>query len=146
MTPLRSKRTNRLRTEPPAKSANGGFPEAGLIAIRPTSAALKLESGDRNVAALLRLSTTRMELDMKTLKAFGVAALLASVSTATPSIAQEVITNPGKCAQYYPNANCSNYGPGNPYRGPYSYQRGWRNGYAWAPSYGWRRHHHSYWR
>jgi hypothetical protein len=29
--------------------------------------------------------------------------------------AQHVITNPGKCAQFYPNANCQNYGRGNPY-------------------------------
>jgi uncharacterized membrane protein len=57
------------------------------------------------------------------------AALLAA-AVASPAIAQEVIENPGKCAQYYPNANCSNYGPGNPYRGSYSYQNGWRNGYA----------------
>ncbi len=84
---------------------------------------------------------------MNTLKAFGIAALLAAVTAATPAIAQEVIPNPGKCTQYYPNANCSNYGPGNPYRGPYSYQRGWRNGYAWygAPSHRWR-HHYRAWR
>jgi hypothetical protein len=77
------------------------------------------------------------------MKAFGVAALLVAASAATPVIAQEVITNPGRCAQFYPNANCQNYGPGNPYRGPQSYQGGWRNGYAWdaAPSYRWRRHH-----
>ena len=66
---------------------------------------------------------------------------------AVPATAQEVITNPGKCAQYYPNANCLNYGPGNPYRGPYSYQSrlGWRDGYAMAhPHY--RRHHRQDWR
>jgi len=84
---------------------------------------------------------------MTKLKAFGVAALLVAASVTTPVIAQEVITNPGKCAQYYPNANCQNYGPGNPYRGGYgySYQGGWRNGYAWdaAPAYR-RRHHHYY--
>ena len=36
-------------------------------------------------------------------------------------MAQEVIYNPGYCAQFYPNANCQNKGPGNPYTG--SYQR-----------------------
>lgn len=51
---------------------------------------------------------------------FGVAALVAS-ALASPAVAQEVIYNPGKCAQYYPNANCQNYGPGNPYTN--SYQR-----------------------
>ncbi len=80
---------------------------------------------------------------MNTLKAFGVSALLVA-GTAAPAAAQEVITNPGKCAQYYPNANCQNYGPGNPYRGGYGYHRGWRNGYAFAPAYGWRRYHHAW--
>jgi hypothetical protein len=49
---------------------------------------------------------------------FGAAALVAS-ALAGPAMAQEVILNPGKCAQYYPNANCQNYGPGNPYRNDY---------------------------
>jgi hypothetical protein len=89
----------------------------------------------------------RMESEMNTVKAFGIAAVLAAASAATPVIAQEVITNPGKCAQYYPNANCSNYGPGNPYRGGYAYQYGWRNGYAFdaAPVYR-RRGHYRYYR
>ena len=34
---------------------------------------------------------------------------------ATPAMAQEVIYEPGYCAFYYPNANCQNKGPGNPY-------------------------------
>ena len=46
------------------------------------------------------------------------AAIFAS-ALASPAMAQEVITNPGKCAQYYPNANCQNLGPGNPYTGGY---------------------------
>jgi hypothetical protein len=48
----------------------------------------------------------------------GAAALL-SLTAATPSIAQEVIYNPGFCAQQYPNANCQNKGPNNPYTGDY---------------------------
>jgi len=48
------------------------------------------------------------------------AAIFAS-ALAGPAIAQEVITNPGKCPQYSPNASCQNLGPGNPYTG--SYQR-----------------------
>ena len=28
--------------------------------------------------------------------------------------AQAAVEDPGYCAQYYPNANCQNYGPGNP--------------------------------
>ena len=49
------------------------------------------------------------------------AAILAS-ALAGPAMAQEVIYNPGKCAQYYPNANCQNYGQGNPYENRYQGQ------------------------
>src|ERR1700736_4100170 len=51
----------------------------------------------------------------------GAAALVAS-ALATPAMAQEVIYNPGYCAQFYPNANCQNKGPGNPYTGGYQRQ------------------------
>ena len=46
------------------------------------------------------------------------AAILAS-ALASPAMAQQVIYNPGYCAQFYPNANCQNKGPGNPYTGGY---------------------------
>ena len=46
------------------------------------------------------------------------AAILAS-ALASPAMAQEVISEPGYCAQFYPNANCQNKGPGNPYTGSY---------------------------
>jgi hypothetical protein len=36
---------------------------------------------------------------------------------AMPAMAQAVIYEPGYCAFYYPNANCQNKGPGNPYTG-----------------------------
>ena len=49
------------------------------------------------------------------------AAILAS-ALASPAMAQQVIYNPGYCAQFYPNANCQNKGPGSPYYGD-SYQR-----------------------
>jgi hypothetical protein len=42
------------------------------------------------------------------------AALLAA-ALAAPAGAQQVISEPGYCAQFYPNANCQNKGPGNPY-------------------------------
>jgi len=57
------------------------------------------------------------------------AAVLASV-VATPVLAQAVICDPGFCAQYYPNANCQNQGPGNPYTDP-NWRRdggGWNTG------------------
>ena len=76
---------------------------------------------------------------MTKFKILGAAAILAS-ALASPAMAQEVIYNPGYCAQFYPNANCQNKGPGNPYTGNYQrqsayrdhgyrYERGWRNSY-----------------
>ena len=65
------------------------------------------------------------------------AAILAS-ALAGPAMAQQVIYNPGYCAQFYPNANCQNRGPGNPYTGSYQRQayrdqayqdRTWRDSY-----------------
>jgi hypothetical protein len=43
-------------------------------------------------------------------KILATAAILAS-ALASPAMAQEVIYNPGYCAQFYPNANCQNRGP-----------------------------------
>ena len=43
------------------------------------------------------------------------AAAIAAAGFATPVLAQAVIEDPGYCAQFYPNANCQNFGPGNPY-------------------------------
>jgi hypothetical protein len=54
-----------------------------------------------------------------------IAAALLSV-VASPVSAQHVIYNPGWCAQFYPNANCQNYGPGNPYT-----SWGWRRAHAY---------------
>jgi hypothetical protein len=69
-------------------------------------------------------------------------AALAAAALASPAAAQEVIYNPGYCAQFYPNANCQNKGPGNPYTG--NYRRGWHNGYAWAGPRPWRHRHRHY--
>jgi hypothetical protein len=38
-----------------------------------------------------------------------------AASLASPALAQAVVDDPGWCAQFYPNANCQNYGPGNPF-------------------------------
>jgi hypothetical protein len=65
----------------------------------------------------------------------GAAAILAS-ALAMPAMAQEVITNPGYCAQFYPNANCQNKGPGNPYTG--SYQRHVYRDQAYRQNGNWR--------
>ena len=54
------------------------------------------------------------------------AAAVAAAAFATPVLAQQVISDPGYCAQFYPNANCQNLGAGNPYtNGGY-----WRNSNA----------------
>ena len=60
---------------------------------------------------------------------------------ASPASAQHVIYNPGWCAQFYPNANCQNLGPGNPYT---SY--GWRYAYGRYGHYPRRVYHHRYYR
>jgi len=39
------------------------------------------------------------------------AAAILSAAMATPAMAQQVIYNPGYCAQFYPDANCQNKGP-----------------------------------
>jgi hypothetical protein len=74
-----------------------------------------------------------METYMTKFPVFAAAAVLVT-ALASPAMAQDVIYNPGYCAQFYPNANCQNKGPGNPYTG--SYQRGfayqygvWNNGW-----------------
>jgi hypothetical protein len=62
---------------------------------------------------------TRLTIPKLTI--FGAAAI-AAAALASPAMAQEVIYNPGYCAQFYPNANCQNKGPGNPYAGDYQRQ------------------------
>ena len=70
---------------------------------------------------------------MTRFKILGAAAILAS-ALASPAMAQQVIYNPGYCAQFYPNANCQNTGPGNPYTGSYQRQAYRQNG-GWQNSY-----------
>ena len=58
------------------------------------------------------------------------AALLAT-AFASPVVAQQVISEPGYCAFFYPNANCQNKGPGNPYTdGGYYRNPNWQSGNA----------------
>jgi hypothetical protein len=45
---------------------------------------------------------------------------------ATPALGQAVISNPGYCAQFYPDANCQNKAPNNPYTGDYQRRRAMR--------------------
>jgi hypothetical protein len=70
---------------------------------------------------------------MPIFKLLGAVAIL-STAIATPVLAQQVISEPGYCAFFYPNANCQNKGPGNPYtdpnarRGPAQIDRTWSSG------------------
>jgi hypothetical protein len=57
----------------------------------------------------------------------GAAAALAVISAPamTPAMAQQVISEPGYCAFFYPNANCQDKGPGNPYTDPRRFNQGY---------------------
>src|ERR1700716_2671993 len=73
--------------------------------------------------------TIRRSTAMSTFRLLGAVAVL-STAIATPAPAQQVISEPGYCAFFYPNANCQNKGPGNPYTDS-NYQRGaaqWSSG------------------
>ena len=58
------------------------------------------------------------------------AAALVTAASVTPALAQAVIEDPGYCAQFYPNANCQNLGPGNPYTDGGYYRNNWQSSNA----------------
>ena len=58
---------------------------------------------------------------MSTFRLIGAVAVL-SAAIATPVRAQQVMSEPAYCAFFYPNANCQNKGPDNPYTDS-NYQR-----------------------
>jgi hypothetical protein len=65
---------------------------------------------------------------MSHFRLLGAVAILAT-AMASPVLAQAVISEPGYCAQFYPNSNCQNKGYGNPYTGSSGYyQRGMDTG------------------
>lgn len=70
----------------------------------------------------------------------GAAAALVAAASATPALSQAVIDDPGYCAQFYPNANCQNLGPGNPYTDGGYYRHNWQSGYA-SIDHQWQRRH-----
>ena len=65
----------------------------------------------------------------------GVAAVVSATALATPATAQAVIYEPGYCAQFYPSANCQNYGAGNPYTNGGYWGPGYQQGYGWQQGY-----------
>ena len=58
---------------------------------------------------------------MSTYRLLAAAAVLSAITG--PAMAQHVVYEPGFCAFYYPNANCQNNGPGNPFSDPVYKQR-----------------------
>jgi hypothetical protein len=66
---------------------------------------------------------------MSTYRLLAAAAVLSVITG--PAMAQPVISEPGYCAFFYPNANCQNKGPGNPYTDP-NYQRSQNAAAAWS--------------
>jgi hypothetical protein len=92
------------------------------------------KKSERPAGRALSLRSPRRRSHMTKFRILGAAAILAS-ALASPALAQEVMVNPGKCAQYYPNANCQNYGPGNPYTGNYQRDAGYRQNGTWHNSY-----------
>jgi hypothetical protein len=102
-------------------------------------------------AALVFSHRQTLEDSMTIFRLAGAVAALVAIA-ATPVLAQQVISEPGYCAFFYPNANCQNKGPGNPYtNGGYYQANGWQNGnavgqngYAVAqPHRRWHRHQHA---
>ena len=71
------------------------------------------------------------------------AAALVTAASVTPALAQAVIEDPGYCAQFYPNANCQNVGPGNPYTDGGYYRNDRQNGNASVEHHR-QRHHDSH--
>lgn len=69
------------------------------------------------------------------LKLLGAAAVLSS-ALASPTMAQQVVTNPGYCAQFYPNTNCQNRGPNGPYTGDYQRRAAYQNSRSAPYKYG----------
>ncbi len=82
-------------------------------------------------------------------KLFGLAVIAAS-AFAGPAMAQAVINEPGRCAAQFPNANCTNLGPGNPYtdgrastRARVTYRQGQYQDRGWDD--GWNRTRSGFW-
>jgi hypothetical protein len=68
------------------------------------------------------------ETNMTKLGLLGAAAVILSSALAGPAMAQQAISHPANCKARYPNANCTNLGPGNPYTGSYQRHVAYRNG------------------
>jgi hypothetical protein len=68
---------------------------------------------------------------MSTFRLIGAVAVL-SAAIATPVRAQQAMSEPAYCAFFYPNANCQNKGPGNPYTDPSYHRAAGQNNGMWS--------------
>jgi hypothetical protein len=60
------------------------------------------------------------------------AAVVVWAAWATAVPAQQAMSEPAYCAFFYPNANCQNKGPGNPYTDPNYRRNGGSSSGQWA--------------
>lgn len=67
---------------------------------------------------------------MSPLKPLGALAVLATL--VPPAQAQQAMAEPAYCAFFYPNANCQNKGPGNPYTDPDYRRNGGQSSGQWS--------------
>lgn len=68
---------------------------------------------------------------MSVLRPLGALAVL-SIFLLMPAQAQQAMSEPAYCAFFYPNANCQNKGPGNPYTDPNYRQNGGLSSGQWS--------------
>jgi hypothetical protein len=73
---------------------------------------------------------------MSRLGPLGALAVL-SIFVLMPAQAQQAMSEPAYCAFFYPNANCQNKGPGNPYTDPNYRRNGGASSGPWANSGQW---------
>jgi hypothetical protein len=60
------------------------------------------------------------------------ALLVLSTFALMPARAQQAMSEPAYCAFFYPNANCQNKGPGNPYTDPNYRHYGGQSSGQWS--------------
>ena len=60
------------------------------------------------------------------------ALLVLSTYALMPAQAQQAMSEPAYCAFFYPNANCQNKGPGNPYTDPNYRHYGGQSSGQWS--------------
>ena len=68
---------------------------------------------------------------MSLLRPLGALAVLSTFAL-MPAQAQQAMSEPAYCASFYPNANCQNKGPGNPYTDPNYRRNGGESSGQWA--------------